>query len=67
MVDDLDGKSVAAETVSFGVDGVMYEIELSEANAREFRAGMDKWVPFVRRSGGRRNPKARTAGHAPWR
>lgn len=53
VVDDLDGESVAAETVSFGIDGVLYEIDLTEANAREFRASMAKWLPFARRIGGR--------------
>ncbi|MGF6884844.1 hypothetical protein ABIA39_006975 [Nocardia sp. GAS34] len=28
-VDDFDGKSPAGETVHFGIDGVMYEIDLS--------------------------------------
>ncbi|MGW0002371.1 histone-like nucleoid-structuring protein Lsr2 [Nocardia grenadensis] len=57
MVDDLDGESVAAETVSFGVDGLLYEIDLSEENAREFRAALDKWVPFARRVGKQRRAK----------
>ncbi|MEV0108600.1 Lsr2 family protein [Nocardia sp. NPDC050799] len=57
IVDDLDGESVAAETVSFGVDGLLYEIDLSEENAREFRAALDKWVPFARRVGKQRRAK----------
>ena len=32
LVDDLDG-GVAEETVSFGLDGVSYEIDLSKSNA----------------------------------
>lgn len=63
LVDDLDGESVAAETVSFGVDGLLYEIDLSEVNAREFRAALDKWVPFARRVGRPRRVK----GQAPER
>ncbi|WP_328394617.1 histone-like nucleoid-structuring protein Lsr2 [Nocardia sp. NBC_00416] len=51
VVDDLDGESVAAETVSFGIDGLMYEIDLSEANARELRAVLSKWTPFARKVG----------------
>ncbi|MEU4435210.1 Lsr2 family protein [Nocardia rhamnosiphila] len=62
VIDDLDGASAAAETVSFGIDGVGYEIDLSEANARELRAGLDKWTPFARRVGGRSRVKDPAAG-----
>ncbi|MFQ6228029.1 histone-like nucleoid-structuring protein Lsr2 [Nocardia sp. NPDC002869] len=62
VIDDLDGASAAAETVSFGIDGVGYEIDLSEANAREFRAGLDKWTPFARKVGGRSRVEAPAAG-----
>jgi hypothetical protein len=62
VIDDLDGASAAAETVSFGIDGVGYEIDLSEANAREFRAGLGKWIPFARKVGGRSRVKASAAG-----
>jgi len=34
LQDDLDG-SEAAETVSFGLDGKSYEIDLSEKNAQK--------------------------------
>ncbi|MGW5382389.1 histone-like nucleoid-structuring protein Lsr2 [Nocardia sp. NPDC003963] len=60
MIDDLDGESVATETVSFGVDGLLYEIDLSEVNAREFRAALDKWTPFARRVGRPRRAKVQT-------
>ncbi|WP_039824893.1 histone-like nucleoid-structuring protein Lsr2 [Nocardia testacea] len=53
VIDDVDGVSAAAETVSFGIDGVTYEVDLSEANARELRAGLDKWIPHARKVGGR--------------
>jgi hypothetical protein len=62
VIDDLDGTSVAAETISFGLDGAGYEIDLSEANARDLRAGLDKWIPFARRVGGRSRVKAPVAG-----
>lgn len=62
MIDDLDGASAAAETVSFGLEGVGYEIDLSEANARELRAGLDKWIPFARKVGGRSRAKTPSAG-----
>ncbi|MEU1521048.1 Lsr2 family protein [Nocardia rhamnosiphila] len=62
VIDDLDGASAAAETVSFGIDMVGYEIDLSEANARELRAGLDKWIPFARRVGGRSRVKGAAVG-----
>ena len=36
MVDDLD-QSEAAETVTFGIDQVQYELDLSQANAGKLR------------------------------
>lgn len=58
LTDDLDG-SPAAETVTFGLDGETYEIDLSEHNAWRLR---DMLAPFVgparkvQRRGGRRRP-----------
>lgn len=43
LVDDLDG-SEAAETVTFGMDGVAYTIDLSEANAAALR---EVFAPYV--------------------
>jgi hypothetical protein len=56
LVDDLDGKP-AAETLAFGLDGVTYEIDLSEKNAKALRKAIDVYVTSARRVGGR---KART-------
>lgn len=53
LVDDLDGGE-AAETVSFALDGVSYEIDLSESNAEKLRSSLGKWVGHARRSGGRK-------------
>lgn len=39
LVDDIDG-SEAAETVSFGLDGNSYEIDLSEQRASSLRAAV---------------------------
>jgi Lsr2 len=50
LVDDID-ESVAVETVSFGLDGVGYEIDLSEQNAHELRDALAKFVGHARRSG----------------
>jgi hypothetical protein len=52
LVDDLDGGK-AAETVSFALDGVSYEIDLSDKNAAKLRDALAAWVGNARRSGGR--------------
>ena len=49
LEDDLDG-GVAAETVTFGLDGVSYEIDLSEANAEKLRSGLEEFVNSARQT-----------------
>jgi hypothetical protein len=53
LVDDLDG-SDAVETVSFALDGVDYEIDLSEQHAGDLRNALSLYVGHARRTGGRR-------------
>ncbi|WP_182113032.1 MULTISPECIES: Lsr2 family protein [unclassified Actinotalea] len=60
LVDDLDG-GTAEETVSFALDGVSYEIDLSAANAAELRESFARWVGHGRRVGGRSRGGARRA------
>ncbi len=65
LVDDLDG-GTAEETVSFGLDGTSYEIDLSKKNAAAFRAAIADYVGHARkaaRSGGSSGSRAR--GKAP--
>ena len=38
LIDDVDQESAADETVEFGIDGVTYEIDLSDDNAANLRA-----------------------------
>ncbi|MDR3107107.1 MAG: Lsr2 family protein [Bifidobacteriaceae bacterium] len=57
LVDDVDGTE-AAETVSFGLDGVAYEIDLSGANAEQLRKGLAKWIESARRLPATRGAKA---------
>ena len=52
LVDDVDGGE-AAETVSFALDGVSYEIDVSEKNASALRDALASWVGHARRVGGR--------------
>ena len=53
LVDDIDGGD-ASETVSFGLDGVDYEIDLSERHANELRESLALYVGHGRRTGGRK-------------
>lgn len=59
LIDDIDGK-VADETVRFALDGVHYEIDLAERNARKLRASLQEWAGKARRARGdssaRRSP-----------
>ncbi len=52
LIDDVDG-SDGAETVTFALDGVTYEIDLSEANASALREAFSAWVGHGRRVSGR--------------
>ncbi len=61
LVDDLDG-SDAEETVTFGIDGTEYEIDLSAGNAAKLRELLAGYVGHARRTGGRRRrPGSRNA------
>jgi len=54
LVDDLDGGD-ASETVSFGLDGTTYEIDLSEKNAGSLRTALAPYLGHARKvNGGRR-------------
>jgi hypothetical protein len=50
LIDDLD-QSRADETVSFALDGVQYEIDLSSKNAARMRDALASYVANARRSG----------------
>jgi hypothetical protein len=52
LVDDLDGGK-ASETVMFGLDGVAYEIDLSDKNAAKLRDAFASWVGHARKVGSR--------------
>lgn len=54
LVDDLDGTaSTDVSTVSFSLDGVTYEIDLSDSNAERLRGSLEQYVESARRVGGR--------------
>ncbi|WP_028643448.1 histone-like nucleoid-structuring protein Lsr2 [Nocardioides sp. URHA0020] len=50
LVDDLDG-SEATETVTFGLDGTSYEIDLNDKNAAELRDALSGYVGHARKLG----------------
>ena len=54
LVDDVDGGE-ATETVSFTVDGVGYEVDLSAANAVKLRSAFEPWISAGRRVSGRKS------------
>ncbi|MCL8026196.1 histone-like nucleoid-structuring protein Lsr2 [Nocardioides bruguierae] len=54
LEDDLDG-SEATETVQFGLDGVSYEIDLSDEHAGELREALALYVGNGRKVAGRRS------------
>jgi hypothetical protein len=66
LVDDIDGGD-AVETVSFSLDGVSYEIDLTAANAQRLRDDLATWVGHARRSGGRKSTRRATANAGPRR
>src|SRR2546430_16319151 len=49
LVDDLDG-SEATETVTFGLDGAAYEIDLSSGNAGKLRKELAHYVEHARKA-----------------
>ena len=63
LEDDLDG-SPATETVSFGLDGKSYEIDLNDKNAGKLRDALAQYVGAGRSVGGaRRGRKASSASN----
>lgn len=62
LIDDVDGE-LADETVQFGLDGVSYEIDLSQANADVLRGSAATWIRHARTAGTtskvRRSPSRR--------
>lgn len=69
LEDDLDGGE-ATETISFGLDGTTYEIDLNEKNAAALRQALSTYVGHGRKVGtgtrrGRRSAGSVVAKHTP--
>ena len=66
LEDDIDGGE-AAETVTFGLDGTSYEIDLSNANAEKLRDALAPFIAAARKAPartGRRSSRSNGAGNA---
>ena len=57
-IDDVDGTE-ASETIQFGIDGKLHEIDLSDANAEELRSLLSPWIEQGRRVSNRPAPRSR--------
>jgi Lsr2 len=67
LTDDLDGSSIkqgSGETVKFLLDGVEYEIDLSDRNSKKLRGAFAPFVAASRRMSGPRGRAARSATKA---
>lgn len=65
LVDDLDG-SEATQTVTFGLDGATYEIDLGDGNAAALRDALAPYVGHARKSaGGRRGRRTSVTSIGP--
>lgn len=64
LVDDLDG-TAADETVTFGLDGVAYEIDLTTEHASELRAALVSWVGHARKVSGRSTGRSTARSQSP--
>lgn len=54
LIDDLDGSADGSiETITFGLDGVTYEIDLNGENADSLRDQLAEFVEAAKRTGGR--------------
>lgn len=60
LEDDLTG-GPASETVKFALDGTEYEIDLSEANASEFRKVIEPYIGPAQRVTAKRKTTSRAA------
>ncbi len=60
LVDDIDG-SDASETVSFGLDGTSYEIDLNDKHAAKLRDALATYVGHARKVGGGRRTRSKAA------
>lgn len=63
LIDDVDGGK-ADETVSFALDGVTYEIDLSSRHAAELRGALGPWLTHARRVNAKSGRGGRASGRS---
>ncbi len=59
VTDDLDG-SEGADTVTFAFEGIEYQVDLSESNAKKLKKALDPYISAARKTGGRRSSSRRS-------
>lgn|SRR5688500_5630966 len=64
LVDDIDG-SDASETVSFGLDGASYEIDLNDKNAAALRDSLAGYLGHARKVTTSRGRKTKSVTSGP--
>lgn len=62
LVDDLDETTEGAETHTFGLDGITYEIDLADPHFKELSDALEPFIKVARRKGAKR--KVVTVGKA---
>ena len=62
LQDDIDG-SDATQTIRFALDGIEYEIDVSDRNANRLRNSLSDFMAHGRRVGGRRGRKPASSSH----
>jgi hypothetical protein len=61
LQDDIDG-SDATQTIRFALDGIEYEIDVSDRNANRLRNSLSDFIAHGRKVGGRRERKSASSG-----
>lgn len=70
LIDDLDGTVIEAgegETVLFSLDGIAYEIDLTDSHAAELRGALERYVSVARSVGSSRRSASPSAAWRPRR
>jgi hypothetical protein len=65
LIDDLDDKEIpdgSGESITFSVNGIDYEIDLNDKNAKEFHRKLDYYIGYSTKIGGRQGRKTSAGG-----
>ena len=60
VTDDLDGTE-GADTVTFAFEGIEYQVDLSESNAKKLKKALDPYISAARKTGGKRPSSRRSS------